>query len=296
MAHAMQTLELRVGNLDCEHDAAAIERGLAGFPGLMELKVYPTAAKVALTYDPAATSPEALSEKLEDLGFPSQRGLAAPEMPKPWQNPKVLTSAASGVLLAVGWALGLAGLPQPMTLAVYLAAILIGGYYFGREALEALLFERRIGIELLMSVAVVVATAMGEAAEGAILVFLYSVSEAAEGYTEERARAAVRALMKLVPKIALVRRDGIEREIPAEAIAVDDLFIVRPGEAIATDGVVAAGSSSVNEAPITGESVPVEKRPGALVFAGTINATGALEVRASKTFAENTIARIIHLV
>lgn len=289
-------LELRVANLDCEHDATNIERGLQSFTGLTGLKVYPKSAKVTLTYDPALTRPEALKEKLEALGFPPQKGMEMAEQPKPWRNPKVLTSAASGALLLVGWLIGLAGAPEIVSTVIYVAGLLIGGYYFGREAIEELVFEREIGIELLMSVAAVVATIMGQAAEGAMLVFLYSISEAAEGYTEEKTRAAIKALMNLAPKVALVRRDGVEREIPVEELEVGDVFIVKPGQSVATDGVVLVGASSMNQAPVTGESVPVEKQPGDTVFAGSINGEGALEVRATKTFAENTIARIIHMV
>ncbi len=289
-------LELRVANLDCEHDAANIERGLAGFTGLADLKIYPKAAKVALSFDPAQTNPEALKEKLESLGFPPQKSMEMAEQPKPWKNPKVLTSAASGVLLLVGWLLGLAGIPEIVSLVIFIAAILIGGYYFGREAIEELIFERKISIELLMAVAAVVATVMGEAAEGAMLVFLYSISEAAEGYTEAKTRAAIKALMNLAPKVALVRRDGVEREIPVEELVIGDVFIVKPGQSLATDGKVVVGSSSVNQAPVTGESVPVEKQPDDTVFAGSINGEGALEVQATKTFAENTISRIIHMV
>lgn len=289
-------LELRVGNLDCEHDADAIERGLQNFPGVAELKVYPKSAKVAITYDPAATKPETLKEKLEALGFPPQKDMEMAEQPKPWRNPKVLSSIASGVLLLIGWLISLAGAAEILSTVIYIAAILIGGYYFGREAIEELIFEREIGIELLMSTAAFVATIMGQAGEGAMLVFLYSISEAAEGYTEEKTRAAIKALMNLAPKVALVRRDNIEREIPVEELEVGDVFIVKPGQSIATDGAVLVGSSSVNQAPVTGESVPVEKQPGDAVFAGSINGEGALEVKATKTFAENTISRIIHMV
>ncbi len=296
MTEALKTLELRVGNLDCEHDAAAIERGLTGFPGLNDLCVYPKSAKVALSFDPAAATPETLKAQLDALGFPPQAGLTMPAPPKPWRNPKVLTAAASGVLLLVGWLGGLGGAPESVSLAMYLAAILVGGYYPGREALEALIFERQIGIELLMAVAAITATAMGQALEGAMLVFLYAISEAAEGYTEEKTRSAVKALMDLAPKVALVRRNGSEVEIPVEDIAVGDVFIVKPGQAVPTDGEVVAGTSGVNQAPVTGESVPVEKQPGATVFAGSINGEGALEVRATKAFADNTISRIIQMV
>lgn len=289
-------IEVRVSNLDCEHDAANIERGLDGFSGLVGLKVYPKSAKVALTFDPDKTNPGALKQKLEALGFPPQKGMEMAEQPKPWKNPKVLTAFVSGVLLLIGWLIGLAGVPAIISTIIFIAAILIGGYYFGREAIEELIFERQIGIELLMSVAAIVASAMGAPLEGAMLVFLYSISEAAEGYTEEKTRAAIKALMNLAPKVALVRRNGREQEIAVEELVVGDVFIVKPGQSMATDGEVLVGSSSVNQAPVTGESVPVEKQVGNPVFAGSINGEGALEIRATKTFADNTIARIITMV
>ncbi len=292
----MEQLELRVGNLDCEHDAAAIERGLAEFDGLNTLKVYPTSAKLSLTYDPAVTNPEQLKEKLDDLGFPPQSGLGMPQQPKPWRNPKVLTSAVSGLLLLLGVILSLAGAPEIAPVALYALAIVIGGYYFGREALETLIFQREIGIELLMAIAAITAALLGQPAEGAMLVFLYSISEAIEGYTEEKTRSAVRALMDLAPKTALVRRDGREQEIPAEEVRAGDLFIVKPGQAFASDGQIVSGASSVNQAPVTGESLPLEKGPGDEVLAGCLNGQGALEVRASNDFAHNTISRIIHMV
>mgnify|MGYP001199853429 FL=1 len=289
-------IEVRVSNLDCEHDAANIERGLEGFTGLVGLKVYPKSAKVALTYNPDQTNPNALKQKLDALGFPPQKGMEMAEQVKPWRNPKVITSVISGVLLLVGWLIGFGNAPVLISTIIFIAAIVIGGYYFGREAIEELIFERKIGIELLMLVAAVVASAMGEVLEGAMLVFLYSLSEAAEGYTEEKTRAAIKALMDLAPKVALVRRDGREIEIPVEELMVGDVFIVKPGQSMATDGEVLVGSSSVNQAPVTGESVPVEKQVGDSVFAGSINGEGALEVRATKTFADNTIARIITMV
>jgi heavy metal translocating P-type ATPase len=289
-------VDFRVGNLDCESEVATIERGLRGAPGLVGLKVYPKSAKVALTYDPGETSPEVLKDKLNALGFPAQEGKALVAQPPPWRNPKVLTSAASGVFLLVGFLLSYGGTPPAVSTAVYVAAILVGGYYFGREAAEELLYEREVGIELLMSVAAIVSAVMGQAGEGAMLVFLYSISEAAEGYTEEKTRSAIKALMDLTPKQALVRRDGRETEIPVDELIVGDTFIVKPGQSIATDGEVSVGASAVNQAPVTGESVPVEKKIGDAVFAGSINGEGALEVRATKTAADNTIARIIHMV
>lgn len=293
---SIERVDVRVANLDCEHDAAAIERGLRDVPGLVEVKVYPKAGKVRLFYDPERVNAEVLRDRLRSLGFPPHEGLATAGPPKPWRNPKVLTSAASGMLLMLGWVLSRLGMPQAVPFAIYIIAMLVGGYYFGREAIEGLIFERRIGIELLMSVAAVAAVLLGQAAEAAMLVFLYSISEAAEGYTEEKTRSAIKALMDLAPKTALVRRDGQEVEIPVEDIQVGDIFIVKPGQAVPTDGVVVKGRSTVDQSPVTGESIPVEKKEGDVVFAGSINQEGALEVRATKTFAENTINRIIEMV
>ncbi|HUV93241.1 MAG TPA: HAD-IC family P-type ATPase, partial [Anaerolineae bacterium] len=241
-------------------------------------------------------NPAALEAKLEQLGFPVLEGGEMGGPPAPWRNPKVLTSLASGVLLLAGLLVGVTSAPRFVSIALYAVSIVVGGYFFGREALEELVFEREIGIELLMSVAAVVAALMGQAAEGAMLVFLYSISEAAEGYTEEKTRAAIKALMRLAAQVALVRRNNHEEEVPVEELQVGDVFVVKPGQAVATDGVVAAGHSSVDQSPVTGESIPVEKGEGDVVFAGSINRQGALEVRATRTFADNTISRIIQMV
>lgn len=291
-----QKIEVRVANLDCEHEAAVIERGFKDTVGILSLKVYPKSAKVAVDFDPSATSTDEIKDRLVSLGFPVATGEEHAAMPVWWRNPKVISSLASGVLLLSGWLLSLSTVPHYVPMIPYVAAMLIGGYYFGREAVEKLLFERKISIEFLMSIAAVTAAFLGEVMEGAMLVFLYSISEAMEGYTEEKTRSAIRALMKLAPKTALVRRDGVETEIPVEELGVDDVFFVKPGQSIATDGVVVSGESGVDQSPVTGESMPVDKKPGDAVFAGSINGSGFIEVRAAKTFSENTISRIIHMV
>jgi len=295
METTVQT-EIYVRNLDCEHDAAAIQRGMKDLNGLVDLIVYPKSAKVSLTFDPSETTPDVLRDKLDELGFPPQTGRVIPEQPKPWKNPKVLMSVASGVLLLVGWLVGQAGAAELIPLVAYSLSLIMGGYFFGREALEELIFEREIGIELLMLIAAVVATLMGEPAEGAMLAFLYSISEAAEGYTEEKTRSAIKALMDLTPKVALVKRGEREVEVPVEDLQIGDVFIVKPGQSIATDGEIIIGQSSVNQAPVTGESAPVVKHPGDTVYAGTLNVEGALEVQVTKTASDNTIARIIKMV
>lgn len=290
------TQEFRVRNLDCDNEAAAIQRGLAGFPGLLDLRVYPKAAKVAVTFDAGLTSRDALAEKLGRLGFPPREDDGSGGPPKPWRNPKVVSSASSGVLLLFGWLASAAGLPAVVVWGAYITAMLVGGYYFGREALTEAIFEHAIGVEFLMAAAALVAALAGHPGEGAMLVFLYSISEAAEGYTEAKSRSAIRALMSLAPKVALLKRGGQEIEVPVEELAVGDIFIVKPGQSIATDGEVLTGHSNVNQAPVTGESVPIEKAPGDALFAASINGEGALEVRTTKTATDNTIARIVHMV
>ena len=169
------------------------------------------------------------------MGCSDYVAIATPKL-SPWRNPRVVTSAASGLLLAVGFVGGYVGLPETVATFLYALAVIVGGYHFGREAMEELFREREVGIELLMATAAVVAGLMGQWLEAATLVFLYSISEAAEGYTGERARHAVRALMDLSPKTALVRRGDAETRVPVETLRVGDLFIVLSGEAIAPDG------------------------------------------------------------
>jgi Cd2+/Zn2+-exporting ATPase len=293
----LETISVRVANLDCENEANKIRRGLEKLQGIQDLKIYSSAAKVSAKIDTEKLPPEKLEATLESLGFPVQKGREMAALPKPWQNPKVVASAISGLLLGVTFLLESFGLlPRFPAYAIYGIAVITGGYYFGREAFEELIGEFSIGIEMLMSVAAIVAFVMGQPAEAATLVFLYSISEATEGYTEERTRGAIRALMDLTPKTALVLRGDSEIEIPAEELRTGDRFIVKPGGAIPTDGIIRTGHASLNESAVTGESMPVEKGEGEMVFAGTINETGALEVEVTKTFEENTISRIIHLV
>lgn len=293
-----ERVDVRVANLDCENDARKLRRALERSPGLEEVDVRPNSGTVTVRFDPARTSSDGIRQRVREAGFPPRETSGSSEqLPPPWRNAKVVASTAAGLLLLGAWVSSLAGSPDAVSVSLSLLAMAIGGYFFGREALEDLVFERTVGIEFLMSAAAVVAAMLGQPIEGAMLVFLYSISEAAEGYTSEKTRSAVRALMKLAPRTAVVRRDdGAQVEVQVEDLSPGEVFLVRPGQSIATDGMVESGSSSLNEAPVTGESMPVEKRPGDQVLAGTINGEGALEVRATKVFAENTLSRIIRLV
>ncbi len=212
------------------------------------------------------------------------------------RSPKLLTSLASATLLLLGWLIGSLGASPRLVEACALLAILSGAFYFGRKAIVDLVRHGSIGFYFLMSASAVVSAIIGHAQEGAILVFLTSISEAAQDFTERKTRSAIQALVKLSPRTATVLRGEHTEEIDVEALAVGDVFLVKPGAAVATDGVVVEGRSDVDQAPITGESQPVVKSPGDSVFAASINGLAALKVRATRTFADNTVSRIIQMV
>ena len=222
----------------------------------------------------------------------------------------------SGVCVLVAFVLGrfVPDVSETVRTAIYGAGVFFGGFFTLREAIEAVRV-RRFEIDFLMLVAAAGAVALGEWADAALLLFLFSTGHALEGYAMGRARRAIEALAEIAPKTALVRREGKETEVPVESLAIGDTVIVRPNSRIPADGVVVDGQSAVDQAPITGESVPVDKRPAPdaaavqadlaafdktppehRVFAGTINGAGALEVVVARAAADNTLARVVQLV
>lgn len=213
-----------------------------------------------------------------------------------WRFPPMRNALASGFLLLLGFILSRNdAIPGWLPIILYIAAVPLGASHWGREAIEAI-GKLRVNIDVLMAVATVGAVVLGLWEEAATLAFLYGAAEALEEFIYDRTRSAIRALLDLAPKEARVLRNGNEFVVPAVELAMGDVFLVRPGESMPTDGVIRKGSTSINEAPVTGESVPVERSEGNVVFAGTINLTGAVEIRATRTFENNTLAKIIHLV
>jgi Cd2+/Zn2+-exporting ATPase len=214
-----------------------------------------------------------------------------------WQSREVQWSAASGLLLAIGFVVEKATHNDGLSTAIWILATVAGVRFFAQEAIEELWREREIGIELLMTIAALVAGLLGLWEEAAMLAFLYSISEALEEFTEDRTRGAIRALMDLAPKrVQRLDASGQPTEIALEDLQLGDRFLVRPGDSIATDGTVVDGTSNVNESAVTGEAVPVPKTVASRVFAGTLNAEGALVIEATATAADNTLAKIVQLV
>lgn len=211
--------------------------------------------------------------------------------------PQGILVVASGVLTGIGLLLHWLHLcPEWLATAAFVAATLAGGLLLFPAAWGALK-KLRLDINVLMAVAVTGAWVIGEGAEGASVVFLFSLSELLESWASGRARKAVDSLLNLSPPTAVVKNtDGTEQEIPVAEVAVDREILIRSGSRIPLDGQVASGNSSVNQAPITGESMPVEKKSGDPVYAGTVNGEGSLIVKVTKPAAESTLARIIQLV
>lgn len=291
--------EYRLQNLSCTNCAAKFEKNVRELPEVEDVKLNFGAAKLTVVG-------EASIEQLEEAGaFDGIRVTPASvrvvEKQEPFYKKKENILAGIALLfIAIAYVLGFAFEEDHiLSIGMYLVAIVIGGldiFKTGFSNLRHMAFD----MKSLMTIAVIGAAIIGEWQEAAIVVFLFAVSEALEAYSMNKARQSIRQLMDIAPPIAIVKHvhgdHAHEMETPTEDIAVGDIIIVKPGQKIAMDGVVVVGASTVNQAPITGESMPVEKILGDEVFAGTLNEAGALEVRVTKLVTDTTIAKIIHLV
>jgi Cd2+/Zn2+-exporting ATPase len=302
-----------------------------GVPGILDVAVSP-AGLVRIEFDRKVTNENRICAALRRIGVPlnaapvvlvvDDRLTTKQETPADThehdhegsfvEQSELLLAGICGVLLLTGWMVSTfshasSWVPQ----SLYLTAYVCGGYFTFREALNNLL-ARRFEIDFLMFLAALGAASLGEWAEGALLLFLFSLGHALEHFAVRRAKRAIEALADLAPQTALVRRNGNTEEISVDLLKVADVVIVKPNERITADGFVIKGEGSVNEAPITGESVPVDKRPVAdpqeaaanpsridaahRVFAGTINNSGALEIQVTKLASESTLARVVQMV
>jgi len=285
----------KIEGMDCHEEVAILERRLGNLIGLEALDADVLGQRLRVKYDAARLSSAAIAEAVAQTGMRAWLEHEQPIGTDSSASIRRLLVLASGVAVAIGMILEVAGADRSLVIAAYLAAIASGGVYSVRRAFHAAR-SLALDINVLMLVAVGGAMVLGQWCEGACVVFLFSMAQLLEARAMERARGAIRALMDLAPAVALVRRDGADRELPIDEVHVGDIVIVRPGEKIPLDGRVAAGQSYVNQAPVTGESLPVEKQPGDEVFGGTINGRAALDVQVERLRADSTLARIIHLV
>ena len=228
------------------------------------------------------------------------------------KNTELIFSIICGALLGIGFGLSyVASIPDWVSLTLYIGAYFFGGYFTAKEAIQTVA-KGGFEIDFLMLVAAIGAAVLGEWAEGALLLFLFSLGHALEHYAMNKARKSIAALADLAPKTALLKKDGKTEEVGIEKLGIGDIIVVKPNSKISADGVVVNGKSSVNQAPITGESVPVDKVPVEdvdkdysaqddikdenRVFAGTINGNNTLEIKVIKAAKDSTLSRLVKLV
>ena len=217
------------------------------------------------------------------------------EVERPWWRDRgIMVPVFSGIAFGTGLILEWTG-AEVAALVIFWVGLLLGASTFTPGAIRKL-FKGKLGIGLLMTISAVGAVVLGYVEEAAALAFLYSIAEALEDKAMDRARGGLRALLKLVPETATVRRDGASVEIPAKDLTVGQLMLVRPGERIATDGIIRSGRSSLDTSAITGESIPVDVEPGDAVSAGAINAAGVLEIETTAAGTDNSLTTIVELV
>ncbi|PKZ88826.1 cadmium-translocating P-type ATPase [Trueperella bernardiae] len=218
------------------------------------------------------------------------------ELDRPWwKDPELLLPIFSGVALGIGLALDWSGIETPATV-LFWVGLLLGAYTFAPGAIRNLVTKRKLGIGLLMTISAVGAVILGYVGEAAALAFLYSIAEALEDKAMDRAQGGLRALLKLVPQTATVLRDGTSVKVTAKDLVAGELMLVRPGERIATDGIIRSGRSSLDTSAITGESIPEEVAPGDEVPAGAINSAGVLEVETTAAGTDNSLTTLVDLV
>ncbi|MBD3765069.1 MAG: heavy metal translocating P-type ATPase [Rhodobacterales bacterium] len=335
MTNESATCEWTVSGMDCASCAGKVRAAVERLPGVRDVEVALMSERLRLTLDEGQTPRDQIEAAVRRLGYgigakgsrPGREGFVLPdgaqlspsgaaqeiaealdaeaELPEPEARPapgarwhetaKGRLAIGTGLLLAAAWAVKLFASPQVASWSFVLAT-LIGLAPIARRAVASARAGMPFTIEMLMTIAASGALVIGAAEEAALVVFLFAVGEVLEGVAANRARDGIRALSRLVPKTALLEVGGKTKVIPADRLEVGQIVLVRPGDRVPADGTVIEGISGVDESPVTGESVPNPKEPGAPVLAGSINAEAALRVRVTRSAADNTIARIIRLV
>ncbi len=294
--------------MDCAGCVAKIDTAVRRLPGVTGLEVSLMSGVMTVQHG-SNDDLGAVKKTVTALGYTvaplrdakqddSQAKGAGEGDPKPsgpwWNSGKGRLTIASGAALVV--AFGVGKLFPATTSWVFILAMLVGLVPIARRAIAGAFSGSPFSIEMLMTIAAVGAAIIGAGEEGASVVFLFLVGELLEGVAAGKARASIQSLSTLVPKTAWVERAGTVVEVPADSLAVGAMILVRPGDRIGADGTITEGESTINEAPITGESVPVKKGVGAKVFAGTVNGDALLRMRVTAAAADNTIARVVKLV
>ncbi|MDG5472932.1 heavy metal translocating P-type ATPase [Jeotgalibacillus sp. ET6] len=284
----------RLEGLSCANCAAKFEKNIRELPSVQDVQLNFGASKLMVEGEASVMELEQAGA-FDGIKVRHEHEKAAPPAPF-WKNKEVQSMVFSLPFLLSGWfVLFLSGEESIGAVLLFALSIAIGGWRLLLTGLTNL-FKFEFDMKTLMTIAIIGAAIIGEWGEGAVVVFLFAVSEVLERFSMDKARNSIRSLMDIAPQQAAVLRDGEERLVPVEEAKIGELIMIRPGQKIPLDGVVDNGSSYVNQSAITGESVAVKKEAGDEVFAGTLNEEGALRVRITKWAEDTTLAKIIHLV
>ncbi len=301
----MEEKTYRVAGLSCSDCAARIQASVGQMKGVHACSVDVATGTLTFQVDTPDFDITPVAKVVEETGHTLVVTRQPPQTEaSPWaflrfllSNRETTLTVIAGGLTVLGLLLSAFGAPDLFSVAAFALAIGIGSWSVARSALQELIRAHMLGINALMVIAVSGAIAIGEWSEAAIVVVLFSLGEALESYATERARGALEGLLSLMPPVALrLLPDGSTSEVPVEQLSMGERVLIRPGDRVSVDGIVRAGQSAVDQAAITGESVPVDKQAGDAVFAGTVNTFGALEVEVTRLAADNTLSRMITLV
>jgi Cd2+/Zn2+-exporting ATPase len=302
--------QVPIAGMDVADAADALWQTLAALPGMLHASVNYPARLAFVAYDTELLSRDGIEHEIRQMGYKAGTAVAqtdeddghdhgrAPRFLPHWLQERwsYLLVALAGLFFLIGW-LGetFFSMPQNVALLFFILSYIAGGYEIATHAIPRL-FKGRFDTDVLMLAAALGAAALGEWAEGAFLLFLFSLGHAGEHYAMDRARNAVSALGELMPKTARVKEGNKIAERPVASLQVGDVVVVRPGDRVPVDGTIVHGRGSIDQSPITGESVPVDKNSGDEVYAGTINQENALDVRVSKLAQDNTLQRVMEMV
>ena len=298
----MEELTLTITGMDCANCAKTVENGVSQLDGVTACRVNFATEQLHVTGQVADTE---VVTRVRALGYDVRTpDSTTDETPATnffaflWQRPTTRLALAAGLLILPAAILTeILGIHHWLLDGAALVALALAGWPIAQSGWRNARINRSLNINALMTIAALGALVIGAFVEAGMVMVLFAIGEALEGYTAGRARNAIRSLMQLAPSRALrLQPDGTTATVDVGALAVGDRIVIKPGARMPMDGVVLAGITAVNQAPITGESVPVDKTPGDPIYAGSINGTGALEVEVTKLAADNTISRIVRLV
>ena len=298
VAERYQHETIGVTGLDCPDCALKLETAIRRMHGVAWASLNYATSALIVEFEPQVASVDSIQKRVKEFGYGIEAEQAVPELAKKaraLRDFRLFLTALSGVFLAVGGAAWLLVGPSTAASALFVCSAITGGAFAARSGLLSL---RGLSFDMnfLMTAAAAGAIGLGEYWEAGMVMFLFSLGSTLEAYTVEKTRASIKSLVEASPTHASVRRDGRIETIPLEDIRIGEIALIKPGEKVAVDGVVIEGDSAVDEAPITGESVPRAKTAGDVVYAGSINGNGALEVEITSSAEDNTLARIAHMV